>query len=53
MTDATDYILGTQQAEIARLALKHQVWRSAMLDAWRRAGMTRGSRGIDVGAGAT
>lgn len=51
MPQATDYVLGTHDAEIARLALQHQVWRPAMLDAWMRAGMTRGSRVIDFGAG--
>jgi len=46
-----DYVLGTQDDEIARLGLQHQVWRPRMLDAWRRAGITRGSRVLDVGAG--
>lgn len=46
-----DYVLGTDDQEIERLALQHLVWRPRMLDAWRRAGITRGSRVIDVGAG--
>jgi SAM-dependent methyltransferase len=51
MTHDTDYVLGTHNEEIARLALQHQVWRPHMLDAWARAGMTRGSRVVDFGAG--
>lgn len=51
MTQSADYVLGTHDAESARLALQHQVWRPYVLDAWMRAGMTRGSRVIDFGAG--
>jgi len=39
----SDYVLGTHDEEIARLGIQHQVWRPHMLDAWARAGMTRGS----------
>ena len=46
-----DYVLGTHGEEIERLGLQHLVWRPSMLDAWRRAGITRGSRVLDVGAG--
>lgn len=46
-----DYVLGTHDAEIARLGLQHAVWRPRALDAWRRAGITRGQRIIDFGAG--
>jgi SAM-dependent methyltransferase len=51
MSIARDYVLGTHQAEIDRLGLQHQVWRPQILDAWSRAGMTRGSKVIDFGAG--
>jgi SAM-dependent methyltransferase len=51
MSTATDYVLGTHQGEIDRLGLQHQVWRPHVLDAWSRAGMTRGSKVIDFGAG--
>jgi len=51
MPPDTDYVLGTHREEIARLGLQHQVWRPHMLDAWARAGMTRGSRVVDFGAG--
>ena len=46
-----DYVLGTQDEEIERLGLQHRVWRSKMLDGWRRAGISQGHNVIDVGAG--
>jgi len=51
MSNTDDYVLATHDGEIARLRLQHQVWRAHMLDAWMRAGMTKGSRVIDFGAG--
>ena len=50
MTDR-DYVLGTQDEELARLGLQHRVWRPSVLDAWRRAGLTIGMTALDVGAG--
>src|SRR5439155_2924209 len=46
-----DYVLGTPTKELARLGLQHRVWRPAVLDCWRRAGITVGKRVLDVGAG--
>jgi ubiquinone/menaquinone biosynthesis C-methylase UbiE len=46
-----DYFLGTHDEELARLGLQHRVWREAVLDCWRRAGVAAGSRVLDVGAG--
>jgi SAM-dependent methyltransferase len=46
-----DYVLGASDEEIQRLGLQHAVWRPRVLDAWRRAGFTRGQRVIDFGAG--
>jgi SAM-dependent methyltransferase len=46
-----DYVLGTHDEELARLGLQHRVWRSVALDCWQRAGITVGSRVLDVGAG--
>ncbi len=46
-----DYVLGTHDAEIERLGLQHLVWRPMAIAAWRRAGITRGSRVLDIGAG--
>jgi SAM-dependent methyltransferase len=50
-TRERDYLLGTHDEEIARLGLQHRVWRPRVLDAWRRAGITEGSRVVDAGAG--
>src|SRR5262245_40928459 len=46
-----DYVLGTHDDEIQRLALQHRVWRPRALDAWRRAGFTFGQTLLDVGCG--
>jgi SAM-dependent methyltransferase len=53
MSDRTerDYVLGTHDEEIARLGLQHRVWRPRVLDCWRNAGITVGSRVLDIGAG--
>lgn len=47
----SDYVLGTNDEELDRLGLQHRVWRPIVLECWRRAGITFGSRVIDVGAG--
>ncbi len=46
-----DYVLGTNDEEIQRLGLQHLVWRPTMLACWQQAGITVGSRVLDVGAG--
>lgn len=46
-----DYILGTHDEEISRLALQHRVWMPRALDAWRRAGFTLGQTLLDIGCG--
>jgi len=46
-----DYVLGTHDEELARLGIQHNVWRDVVMDCWRQAGITSGSRVIDVGAG--
>jgi len=46
-----DYILGTHELELARLGLQHRAWRPVALDCWQRAGITVGTRVLDVGAG--
>jgi SAM-dependent methyltransferase len=46
-----DYVLGTHDAELARLGIQHRVWRPVVLSCWQRAGITVGKRVLDVGAG--
>ncbi len=46
-----DYVLGTHDEEIARLGLQHRVWRPTVLECWKRAGIARGNKVVDVGAG--
>ena len=51
MSKERDYVLGTHDEELARLGLQHRVWRPVVLDCWKKAGITVGSRVLDVGAG--
>ncbi len=51
MNKERDYVLGTHDKELARLGLQHRVWRSVVLDCWKKAGITVGSCVLDVGAG--
>ena len=46
-----DYLLGTQNDEVDRLGIQHRVWRSRMLDGFRRARFGPGQTILDVGAG--
>jgi SAM-dependent methyltransferase len=51
MNDDQSYVLGTHDEELQRLGLQHRVWRPKMLEAWAAAGITEGSRVVDVGSG--
>ena len=51
MTTERDYVLGTHEEELARLGLQHRIWRPVALSCWQNAGITIGSRVIDLGAG--
>lgn len=51
MTADRDYFLGTHDEELARLGLQHRVWRPAVEDCWRQAGIAAGGRVLDIGAG--
>ncbi len=48
---ASDYILGTRDAELQRLRFQHELWRPQAEAAWSRAGLRRGMRVLDLGAG--
>lgn len=45
------YVLGTDQAELDRLALQHRLWADAAHALWRRGNVQPGSRVLDVGCG--
>ena len=51
MSAERDYVLGTHDEEIARLGLQHRIWRPVASDCWQKAGITIGSRVLDLGAG--
>jgi SAM-dependent methyltransferase len=50
-TEEREYVLGTHDEEISRLALQHRVWRPRVLDVWQRAGFAPGQTILDVGCG--
>ncbi len=49
--ETADYYLGTDTDEIERLGLQHRVWQPATLKCWREAGITSGSKVVDIGSG--
>lgn len=51
MAKEKEYILGTDEAELTRLALQHRIWADAAVGAWMRAGVLPGSRVLDLGCG--
>jgi SAM-dependent methyltransferase len=51
VTTERDYVLGTHEEETARLGLQHRIWHPVVLDCWEKAGITIGSRVLDLGAG--
>lgn len=46
-----EYILGTEQAELHRLGIQHQVWASEAHLGWKKAGFTTGNTILDLGSG--
>ena len=50
MTDP-EYVLGTGEDELARLALQNRLWSDTAVSAWRRAELQMGQRALDVGCG--
>ena len=51
MTVGQDYILGTDDEELARLGLQHEAWRERTYALWRRAGFGAGDALLDAGCG--
>lgn len=46
-----EYVLGTGNDELVRLAQQHRLWSDTAHQAWLRAGVQPGQRVLDVGAG--
>jgi ubiquinone/menaquinone biosynthesis C-methylase UbiE len=46
-----EYVLGTGNDELTRLALQNRLWGDAAHAAWQRAGIAPGQRVLDVGCG--
>lgn len=51
MADAREYVLGTHDAELARLGLQHRLWSEQTFACWYRCGIRPGSVVLDVGSG--
>lgn len=51
MNEPNEYLLGTDDVELARLRFQHQVWREPMLETLRIAGAHAGQSAVDLGSG--
>lgn len=50
-TTGTEYVLGTNDAELQRLGFQHRLWAREAADAWERGGIGPGKTVLDVGCG--
>lgn len=48
---STDYVLGTDQEELERLNLQHELWKVESIKVWDRIGFKRGDHIMDLGCG--
>lgn len=46
-----EYVLGTDDVEVARLGWQHAAWRPMVLECWQRAGIAEGQHVVDLGSG--
>jgi SAM-dependent methyltransferase len=51
LSEEREYLLGTDDDELARLGFQHQVWAGETVRAWERAGFAPGQALLDVGCG--
>lgn len=51
MKEENAYILGTDQQELHRLGVQHQVWAEEAQKGWRKAGFKEGDTILDLGSG--
>jgi ubiquinone/menaquinone biosynthesis C-methylase UbiE len=47
----TDYILGTDEQELIRLGVQHQIWAGEAAHGWAKAGFSAGMTLLDLGSG--
>ena len=50
-TEENEYVLGTDDAELARLGFQHRLWSDEAIAHWKRAGFMPGMRILDLGSG--
>ncbi len=48
---ATDYVLGNDQEELARLKLQHELWKSDLTRLWEKSKIKEAHRVLDLGCG--
>lgn len=48
---ATDYVLGNDQEELARLKLQHDLWKSELLKLWQKSKIKEARHILDLGCG--
>lgn len=51
MSEAGEYLLGTQDPELERLRIQHEIWRAPMFELLDAAGFGAGQRLLDLGCG--
>jgi ubiquinone/menaquinone biosynthesis C-methylase UbiE len=48
---ATDYVLGNDQEELARLKLQHDLWKSELVKLWQKSKIKEARKILDLGCG--
>lgn len=51
MSESKDYVLGTDQTELQRLKLQHDLWKDHLIRLWKKAGLTAGQSVLELGCG--
>lgn len=51
MSNESEYVLGTDAAELERLGFQHRLWSAQAFALWEQAGLATAQRVLDVGAG--
>ena len=51
MSNRSEYLLGMEPAEVARLERQHAVWRAETHKVWELAGFAAGQTIVDLGSG--